>query len=118
LVTQKHASAVPDENDVFVLRFARWPVQPLFCWRRPWRTPHRRYHHHIKVMEKSMNGGSDDKVVGIEAHRARRQRDEDTSSRTRQDAASSLSLSLLGCWPGMAWLPLPFETREGWRDRH
>jgi hypothetical protein len=69
-------------------------------------------------MEKSMNDGTDDKVSGIDAHRARRQQHEDKSSQARQDAASSLSLSLLGCWPGMAWLPLPFETREGWRDRH
>jgi hypothetical protein len=63
-------------------------------------------------------GRSDDKVIGIDAHRTRRQQDDDTPPRTRQDAASSLSLALLGCWPGMAWLPLPFDTRESSRDRH
>jgi hypothetical protein len=61
-------------------------------------------------------GRSDDKVIGIDAHHARRQQDADTHPRTRQDAASSLSLALLGCWPGMAWLPLPFDTRENRHD--
>ena len=62
-------------------------------------------------------GSSDDKVIRIEQHRARRPRDDDASFQTKQDVFSSLSLAVLSCWPGMAWLPLPFETRDYRRDK-
>jgi len=45
-------------------------------------------------------GRSDDKVIGIDAHRTLRQQNEETPPRTRQDAASSLSLALLGLLAG------------------
>ena len=62
-------------------------------------------------------GSSDGKVIGIEPNRARRPQDEETSFQTKQDVVRSLSLAVLSCWPGTAWLPLPFETGDGCRDK-
>jgi hypothetical protein len=67
-----------------------------------------------------MTDQSPDNVVRIHAHRAPRQQDDRHDELAPSEAtryADSLSLAVFGFWPGLMWLPLPFDTRDAARRR-
>ena len=58
-----------------------------------------------------------DPAIDIDVQRARQQVD-DAPPQSTQDAVDDLSLAFFGFWPGIVWLPLPFDTRIASRKRN
>jgi len=58
-----------------------------------------------------MTGSAAGNVVDLTTHRARRQGETTGSPESRQETVDIFSMAFFGFWPGIVWLPLPFDPR-------
>jgi hypothetical protein len=67
-------------------------------------------------MESAMTGSAAENVVDFPARRARPQEETTSCLESRQETVDVFSMAFFGFWPGIVWLPLPFDPRAAEHD--